>query len=174
MKYAISSRIIHWLMAAIIIFLLGLGIYMADFLSKDATNRMEIYSLHKSLGVMALALIFVRIINRFINKPPALPDSLPKIEKITAHLVHIALYLLMIIIPLSGYLMSNAAGYPVGFFGIEMPFLLERNFNLAPIFHKTHKFAAYFMIATLSLHILGALKHRFFDKKENDVLKRMV
>jgi cytochrome b561 len=174
MKYHIVSRVIHWLMALIILFLLGLGIYMTDFLSKEAPNRMEIYNLHKSLGVMVLILVFVRIINRFANKPPALPDSLPKFEKIAAHLAHIALYLLMILVPLSGYLMSNSFGYPVNFFSIQLPFLVQQNFELGNLFHNAHWILAYSLIAILALHILGVIKHRFFDKTENDVLKRMI
>jgi cytochrome b561 len=161
-------------MAAIILFLLGLGIYMADFLDKEAPNRMDIYSLHKSLGVIALILIAIRIFNRFINKAPALPNSFPKIEKFAAHLAHISLYLLMIIMPLSGYLMSNSFGYPVHLFGIEMPFLVEQNSVLGNIFHETHWIAAYLMIAVLILHIAGVIKHRFFDNPENNVLKRMI
>lgn len=174
MKYHIFSRILHWFMAVAILFLLGLGIYMADFLPKESPNRMAIYDLHKSLGVMILILVFVRIINRFANKPPALPDSLPKFEKIAANLAHFALYLLMILVPLSGYLMSNSFGYPVHFFSIEMPFLIKQNFELSGIFHNAHWIFAYSLIAVLALHILGIIKHRFFDKPENDVLKRMI
>lgn len=174
MKYPLSSRILHWLMALIIIFLLGLGIYMADFLQADSPNRMEIYSLHKSLGVMILILVAIRLINRVIFPAPALPISLSKFEKIGAHLAHVALYLLMILIPLSGYLMSNSFGYPVHFFSVEMPFLIEKNLELAPVFAELHEIFAYSLIAVLGLHILGVIKHRFFDSAENDVLKRIL
>lgn len=173
-KYHITSRIIHWLMAAIIIFLLGLGIYMAQFLPKDALNRAEIYGLHKSLGALALVLILVRIINRSINKSPALPKAMNKFEKIAAHIAHGALYLLMIIVPLSGYLMSNYFGYPVAFFGIQLPFLVAQNPEIGKIFHEIHEIAPYVLIAVLVAHVAGVVKHRFFDKPENDVLKRMV
>lgn len=174
MKYALTSRILHWFMAIVILFLLGLGIYMTDFLSKEAANRMEIYNLHKSLGVMVLILIFIRIVNRLIYKAPALPESLPKFEKILANLGHFGLYILMILVPLSGYLMSNSFGYPVHFFGIEMPFLIEKNFDHGKLFSEAHELSAFTLLGLIALHILGALKHRFFDKPENDVLKRMV
>lgn len=173
-KYALSSRILHWTMAAVIIFLLGLGIYMAEFLNKESPNRMEIYNLHKSLGVLVLLLVAVRIINRFIKKAPALPKNMVKIEKIASHIVHAALYILMILVPLSGYLMSNSFGYPVHFFTFEMPFLIGTNFEIGKIFAETHEISAYTLLALIALHFLGALKHRFFDKPENDVLKRMV
>lgn len=174
-KYQISSRILHWIMAAIIIFLLALGIYMADFLPKDAPNRMEFYNLHKSFGVLALILIIVRIINRAVFTPPSLPETINKLEQKLAYLAHILLYLLMVLVPLSGYLMSNSFGYPVNLFGFKMPFLIEKNADLGKIFHETHEIAPYILIIVLLLHIAGVIKHRYFDKnKENDVLKRMV
>jgi len=174
MKYHISSRIIHWLMAFLIIGLLSLGIYMDNFLSHDAPNRFEIYSLHKSFGVIALVLIFVRIFNRFIQLTPALPEGLPKIEKIAAKITHFALYILMILMPLSGYLMSNSFGFEVHLFSLKMPNLIAVNPRIGGYFSMIHLYSAYTMIALLSLHIVGALKHRFFDKPENDVLKRML
>ncbi len=174
MKYPLSSRVLHWLMAAIIIFLLALGIYMADFLSKETPNRIEIYSLHKSLGVMVLVLVVIRIINRFIFKSPILPDSISQIEKIVTHIAHAALYLLMIALPLSGILMSNSFGYPVYFFGIELPIMIQKNPELAPAIHQSHTIFGYLLITVITLHIFGAIKHRFFDKPENDVLKRII
>ncbi len=147
---------------------------MTEFLSKEAPNRMEIYNLHKSFGVLVLILIIIRIINRLYKKPPALPATMPKLEIMGAHLVHILLYILMIIVPLSGYLMSNSFGFPVNFFSYEMPFLIEKNFDYGRIFSQTHKVASYVLLGTIALHFLGALKHRFFDRPEHDVLKRML
>ena len=173
-KYPLPSRILHWLMAAIILTLLSLGIYMSEFLPKDATNRMAVYNLHKSLGVMALVLIFFRIINRLIHKAPALPQSISKLEITLAHLCHFTLYFLMIIIPLSGYLMSNSAGYPAVFFGYELPFLIEKKLELRKFFAETHELSAYSLLGLIAIHISAVIKHRFFDKPENDVLKRMI
>ena len=173
-KYALSSRIIHWLMAVIIIALLGLGIYMTEFLSKEASNKMDIYNLHKSFGVVALILIFLRIINRLVKPAPKLPETIVKSERILAHLGHFGLYVLMVIVPLSGYLMSNSFGYPVHLFSIKMPVIAQTNFDLGKIFAETHEIAAYGLLALVTLHILGVIKHHFFDRPENDVLKRML
>lgn len=161
-------------MAAIILFLLGLGVYMSEFLSKEAPNRLDIYNLHKSLGALVLGLVFVRIINRFIFKAPALPNSLPKFERIAAHLAHVALYLLMIAVPLSGYLMSNLFGYPVHFFSVNLPNIVEANPDLGMKINESHGVFAYILLGIIALHVAGAIKHRFFDKPENDVLKRMI
>lgn len=173
-KYPLSSRILHWLMALLILGMLGIGIYMTDFLPKDSPNHLKIYELHKSFGVMVLILVFIRIFNRLITKVPPLPETISKIEKILAHLGHFALYALMILIPLSGYLMSNSFGFPVHFFGIEMPFLVEKNFEHGKIFAEAHEILAYTLIAVIVLHIAAVVKHRYFDKPENDVLKRMI
>lgn len=174
MKYALSSRVIHWLMATIILFLLGLGIYMTKILPKDSPNHLQVYELHKSFGVLVIALIVIRIINRFIKKAPPLPDTMPKYEQILAHLGHFGLYVLMIAVPLSGFLMSNSFGFAVKFFGIELPLLLESNFDHGKIFAEAHELSAYALLGLMLAHVAAVIKHRFFDKPENDVLKRMI
>lgn len=173
-KYPLPSRIIHWLMAAIILFLLGLGIYMTKILPKDAPNHLEVYNLHKSLGAVILILVFIRIFNRLINKAPALPPTLAKSEQILSHLGHFGLYVLMICVPLSGYLMSNSFGFPVHLFALELPVLIERNFELGKFFILAHEFCAYGLLGLVTIHVLAVIKHRFFDLPENNVLKRMI
>jgi cytochrome b561 len=172
-KYPFLSRAIHWLMAVLIIFLLALGFYMSDFLPKDSESRFAIYHFHKSLGVIALIFIIIRIINRLASKVPPLPDTMPKYEVILSKLAHFALYILMLVMPISGYLMSNYFGFPVILFKYPMPFLVEKNFELGNLFAKTHGIAAYTLVTILFLHILAVIKHRLFDKPEHDVLKRM-
>ncbi len=161
-------------MAVVILFLLGLGIYMTEILANDSPHHLQVYELHKSFGVIALALIAIRIINRLVKKAPPLPDSMPKYEQILAHLGHFGLYILMILVPLAGFLMSNSFGFAVKFFGIELPLLISTNFEQGKIFAAAHKFGAYALIALIAAHIGAVLKHRFFDQKENDVLKRMI
>ncbi|MFT6258475.1 MAG: cytochrome b561 [Rickettsiales bacterium] len=173
-KYHISLRIIHWAMALIIISLLALGFYMEDFLDKSSPNRAFIYGLHKSFGALVLFLIALRIIFRIVKSAPPLPDSIGKKSRKLAHFVHISLYLLMIFMPLSGYLMSNAFGYPVHMFGIEMPMLIETNVKIGNFFAEVHEVLGFTFAAVLCLHISGAVKHRFFEKPENNVLKRMI
>lgn len=174
MKYAKSSRIIHWLMAAIIFVALATGIYMTNK-ELDVDFRQSIYNFHKSIGVVIFILIIYRIINRFVNKPPKLPSSISPIEQKLAKIGHFALYLLMITTPISGYLMSSYAGFNVIFFGIEIPNILSQgNLEIAQIFLEIHEVSAFSLLGVIVLHILGALKHRFYDKPENDVLNRII
>ena len=173
MKYHLSIRILHWLMALIIISMLTLGFYMAG-LDREAPNKMFLYDLHKSFGVTIFLLVAIRISCRLLTKIPPLPNTMSKLIKISAHFVHYFLYLLMILMPLSGYLMSSFAGYPVAIFSITLPNFVEKNIPKAEFFHDSHTFLAYVIITLLVLHILAAIKHRFFDLKENNILPRII
>jgi cytochrome b561 len=161
-------------MALLIPSILAVGIYMTEFLPKDSPNHLQVYELHKSFGVLALILIAIRILNRLLNKAPALPASMPKIEQILSHLGHFGLYILMIAVPLSGFLMSNSFGFPVKFFSIELPRMIGTNFEYGKIFAAAHELCAYGLLALIAIHVLAVIKHRFFDRPEHDVLKRMI
>ena len=174
MKYHLLSRIFHWVMALLIIFMIGFGVYIADFIGEDSTNRYTLFDLHKSFGVLVLILLSLRIVNRFLNHPPALPQTIKKNERILAHLGHFGLYALMLIVPLSGYLMSNSYGFEVKFFGVLLPFITSLDIDNAKIFSEVHEISAYILAGLIAIHIIAVIKHRFFDQKENDVLNRML
>ncbi|MES2676851.1 MAG: cytochrome b [Pseudomonadota bacterium] len=173
-EYHPSMKIIHWTMAVIIIGLLALGFYMAEFMDKESANRMLIYNLHKSFGALVLFLVVIRIFVRMQRSAPPLPDSIDLLTQALSHLVHMILYALMILMPMSGYLMSNYFGYPVHLFGLQLPMLVSPNPDLGKLCANAHEFFGFSFVAVLGLHILGVIKHRFFDKPENDVLKRMI
>ncbi len=171
-KYHKISKIFHWLMAILVFGQVFGGIYMVHFMSQSS-NRFEIYNLHKSFGAILLILIFLRVFNRLINKPPKLPNTISKIEQNIGHLVHYSLYLLMILIPLSGYLMSNSYGFDVNLFNITLPNLMDRNYELAGYFSAAHKYLGYTILLFICLHIAGTIRHVFFDRQENNILKRI-
>ena len=173
-EYHPLMKIIHWTMAVIIIGLLGLGFYMTELLGKDSSNRMFIYDLHKSFGVLVLFLIVIRIVVRIQRSAPPLPDSINLLTQVLSHLVHMTLYVLMILMPLSGYLMSNYFGYPVHLFGLKLPMLVSENPDLGKFCAAAHEFLGFTLLAVLGLHIFGVVKHRFFDKAANNILKRML
>ena len=173
-KYHLSARIMHWTMSIIILSLLALGFYMANFMSPEAPNKMMIYNLHKSFGALVMFLVVGRIFIRFAHQVPALPSSMSMIVQKSAHLAHIALYVLMVFMPLSGYLMSNFFGYSVHLFGLPLPMLVEKNVEMGKFCADAHEFLGFSFVAVLALHIAGVVKHRFFDRPEHDVLKRMI
>lgn len=173
-KYHILIRILHWLMAIMILSLIAVGWYM-EGLPKEAAGRGDLYSLHKSFGVTILALLFIRIAIRLTKGAPDLPDSIPYIIRKAAHAVHYLIYILMFSVPLAGIMMSNMYGYPVKWFGYKLPFMFPENKELAYIAKESHGILAYALLALVAFHIAGAIKHRFFEKNpKNDVLNRML
>lgn len=171
MNYTKTAKVLHWLMAILLFGLLALGFYMHDLpLSPD---KLKLYSWHKWAGVTAFLLVALRLTWRIAHRPPALPDSMPKIMQFAAHAGHLMLYLLMIAIPLSGWLMSSAKGFQTVYFGVlPIPDLLDKNKEVGDLLALVHKSLNLLFIAVLAGHIGAALKHHFIDK--DDILTRML
>jgi cytochrome b561 len=171
MTYTKTAKALHWLMAILLFGLLALGFYMHDLpLSPD---KLKLYSWHKWAGVTAFLLLAVRLFWRLTHRPPALPDSMPKLMQFAAHAGHLLLYALMIAIPLSGWLMSSAKGFQTVYFGLlPIPDLLDKNKELGDLLGIVHKSLNLLFVAVLAGHIGAALKHHFIDK--DDILTRML
>jgi len=168
-KYNLTQRILHWAMALIIIFLLIIGFLMQDF---PGDIKYTYYGLHKSLGVLILIMFFIRGFARIKHGAPALPKKFAKWEVKLSHAVHHLLYLLMFLMPLSGWIMSNAKGHSVKLFMFKMPDLVEKNKVLGDFARDAHGYVAWLLIAILVLHFAGVVKHLVLDKE--NILKRMV
>ncbi len=175
-KYNLTSRVFHWLIALMIFVLFGVGLYMSG-LPDDHPSRGSLYGLHKASGFLLIWLVVARILwTAVLTRAPAMPDALPardvKIHKAVIGL----LYLLMLIVPVSGFLMSTFAGFPVDFFGLfEVPLLFEKNRQLGGFFHEVHEYAPWLLMGLVVLHVLGAVRHRLADPGgPTDVLKRML
>lgn len=173
-KYPIIMRILHWLMALLIIGLLCLG-FMFERLPEDADYMLSLYKLHKSFGVVALILIIVRLAVRLSQTIPPLPEALSSTEKLVAHWAHRILYLGMVIMPLSGFIMSSATPerYGVELFGWRLPDLPPSQI-VSDVAHSMHGLFAWPLALLILVHIAGVIKHRWFDKNGTDVLPRML
>jgi cytochrome b561 len=173
--YGLVSKALHWLLAIMILTLIGVGMYMTD-LDKDAPARAQIYSLHKAFGVTVLGLVLLRVAWIKLSAPPRLPAGLRHWENVLSRVVKVLLYILMLLTPVAGYLMSNAAGKPINWFGlVEMPALLGEDKQWREILGELHEVFAFSMLGLVGLHVAGALKHRFIDKDPRlDVLTRML
>lgn len=169
--YTGTAKALHWLMAILIFGLLALGFYMQDLpLSPD---KLQYYSWHKWAGVTAFLLLGLRLLWRVTHRPPALPDSMPKIMQFAAHAGHLMLYGLMLAIPLSGWLMSSAKGFQTVWFGVlPIPDLLEKNKELGDLLQTVHMSLNLLFVTVLAGHIGASLKHHFIDK--DDILTRML
>ena len=173
-RYGQVSRLLHWLMALLILTMIGVGAYMTD-LDKEDPLRAQLYTLHKEIGVTLLALAVIQILWILASRPPVLPAALQRWEVILAKSTTGLLYLLMLATPIAGYLMTNTGGKPVSYFGLlDLPALMGENHDLHEFLEEAHGFLAFSMLALVGLHVAGAIKHRLIDRDpEADVLKRM-
>jgi len=171
-RYGQVSRMLHWTTAILFIFLIPTGIF-SSMIPEDAWYRTEYSVVHKTIGFIVFGLFIARIIWNKKSKRPDLDNSLKPNERKMAHMAHIALYLLMFFIPITGYIMTSLHGYPSWFFIWELePFLSESEaYKFWGLFHKY--LLQYLIYIILGGHILGALKHHFIDK-HTKALKRMV
>jgi cytochrome b561 len=174
-RYSGLSRALHWLSALIIFALIVVGWYMAGLEDNDP-SRAGIYALHKSMGVLTVFLLVARLAWLRANPGPELPAVFNAKEKRITKGVQSLLYLLLLLVPMSGYVMSTAAGYPVSFFGLfPMPTLIGESKAIAGFAHEAHEILAYSILALVALHMAGAIKHRLTNKGgEADVLARML
>ena len=161
--YTATAKILHWLMALLLFAMLGLGFYMSDL--PLSPQKLQLYSWHKWAGVSAFILLVIRLAWRITHQPPALPPHMPKIHQWAAHLGHGALYVLMLVIPLSGWLMSSAKGFQTVWFGVlPIPDLIEKNKELGAVLVEVHELLNIILIVVLVAHIAAAVKHHILDK----------
>jgi cytochrome b561 len=168
-RFGIVSISLHWIIALLIIGMLFVGLYMADL--PKGPEKLKFYGWHKEFGMLILALLMMRLTWRLSNVTPTL--NIPRWERIAARAAHWALYVLMFAMPITGWLVTSAAGLPVSFFGLfVIPVLIEPNKELKHVFAILHEYIAYGLIAVICLHVAAALKHEFIDK--DDILRRML
>lgn len=180
-RYNAVAMIIHWLTALTVIGLLVVGNIMAD-LPRTDPMKLDLYNWHKSFGVTVLLLTLIRLAWRLTHKPPALPEEMPGWEKRVAHAAHWLFYLMLLGVPLLGWIMVSAAprSVPTFLFGlVEWPHLsfladmeIEQKKAFHEVFEDLHAAAAYTMAGLIVLHIGAALRHHFLLK--DNVLRRML
>jgi cytochrome b561 len=170
-RYRPSQRLLHWLMAIVIVSALAIGLY-CSYLTPGVPLRRALLDVHKSLGMTALFLIAIRLPLRLSLGEPAYQRPLGVFNHLAARGAHILLYALMILMPLAGYTTSAAGGHDLPWFGLfQWPNLLPLDKGLERTAAEIHEYGAYCLYAVVSLHILAALWHHFVRKDE--VLKRM-
>ncbi|NRB40295.1 MAG: cytochrome b [Pseudomonadales bacterium] len=168
--YGWISIALHWLMALMIFGMFGLGLYMVELTYYDAWYKGSL-ELHKSLGMLLLLLWMARIIWRVINISPAeLPG--PRWEQLSGQVMHMALYAVMLLLMLSGYLISTADGLAITVFELlpvpALPWSIENQEDIAG---EIHEILAWLLIVMAAVHALAAIKHQLINKDGG--LKRM-
>ncbi len=162
---------LHWLMLLLFIGVYG-SIELRELFEKGSDPREMLKSWHFMLGLLLFALVLPRIAARVSGPTPAITPEPEKIQQLAAKLLHLALYVLMIAMPISGYLLLSAAGKPIPFFGLELPALIDTNKELAKQIKEVHEFvgsAGYFLIGA---HFVAALYHHFIVR--DNTMTRML
>lgn len=171
-RYSMPVIVVHWLMAIGLLSAFGMGLYMVD-IPGITPLKMKLFNWHKWLGVSLLAVLGLRVLLRLGSKAPAHLAHWDNKTVLLVKLGHLALYGVMLAVPVLGYLYSMAAGYPVVWFGvIELPVLLERNEQLSLLFQRLHELSAYGLVFLVLGHVAMALKHHVLNKE--GVLGRMI
>jgi len=179
LKYSSVAMILHWLIALAVIFMLFWGRYMTG-LPKGAFERLEAFQLHQSIGLSILMLTLVRIVWRLWHPVPPKPEGLKPWEQNLRKATHIGFYVLLIIIPLSGWSVASTSslGVPIEYFGqFDWPFIstltdINNKQDVHEAFEEVHEYLGWGMIALIGLHLAGILKHTFILK--DALLRRMI
>ena len=190
-KYTKTAVILHWLIGFGIIFMFLFGWYMEDLpkeapkvmsfdlfdlgiytwqLSAEVSTRTFYFNLHKSLGISILALIIFRVFWTLTHPAPSLIKTMKVWEKKLASATHHALYLIMVLVPVSGVAMAVYSKYGIKWFGIPLAEGLGDD-AMRDIFKESHEIIGIILLLLLGLHILAVLKHTFVYK--DGTLKRM-
>jgi cytochrome b561 len=164
-KYDRVQIILHWLIALIILAMIGLGLYMVELPKQselppdEESVRAFYFLLHKSLGLTSAMLIVIRVIWRSTHKAPELPATINKWQKKAAGVVQGLLYTVMIAMPISGFLQSMYSSYDTKFWGIVLPRLAEADSVMRETFSEVHEILAFTFIALIILHLAAVIKH---------------
>lgn len=170
-RFGSLTKLLHW--AIFVLFCTQFTlIYTKRTFPENSPESTQFMLLHISFGVLVLVLALFMIFWRNVGTRPIMPMNMSNLEIFFAKLVHFLLYLSMLVMPITGYLMSTLAGYDVAFFGWNLPNFFAKNEGLAEIFFKTHVFSSYVIIGLVSLHVIASLYHHFIRK--DNVLRRML
>lgn len=170
-RWGAISQLLHWVVALLIIAVAIIGLTMDEL--PRGLRKIEVYALHKSLGLTVLALVALRLAWRLhAGTPRDIPDT-PRWQSRVAHFTHVLLYVLMFTLPLSGWLLNSAAGYPLQWFGqFNLPPLSMRSEDLRDLAEDVHEAGFYVLLALVAAHIAAAFHHHLF--RRDAVLSRML
>jgi cytochrome b561 len=156
-RFTAPQRFVHWLMAVCILAMLFIGVGM---MSTVMPKYLTLVSIHKPLGITILVLALIRLALRVRYGAPPLPAGMPEPMKLAAVLSHYAFYVLMIGMPLLGWGMLSAAGYPIVLFdGVRLPAILPQSDSLHTLLWNGHYYLAFAFFALVLLHVAAALFH---------------
>ena len=177
-RYGAVAQAMHWLIVALIITQYTLA-KLAESAGADkaahpaaALQQLALLARHKSVGLTIFALAVLRLLWRWYSPPPPLPVTMPRWQTYIAKLTHYAFYALLLLLPMSGLVMSAASNYPVSYFGLfTIPNVVAPDETLKDIMKERHHMLFDILVVVAVVHVVAALKHHFVDR--DDVLRRM-
>jgi cytochrome b561 len=171
-RYTATAIGLHWLIAFGIFAAFGLGLYMTGIPGLTPT-KLKLYSWHKWLGVTIFVVAVLRVLWRATHAAPAVAPGTPAWQARAAAAAHHLLYVLILVVPITGYLYSSSAGVPVVYLGLwKLPPLIEASDTLKPILRLAHVWLNYLMAGIVVVHAAAAIKHQIVDR--DGTLGRMI
>ncbi len=167
--YGRTARILHWLTAILLVGSFALGISMTRFVGDD--QKLRVYGWHEWVGVTIFAVTLARLVWRLVHRPP--PLELPWIERVGARSVYAAMYVVLLVQPIVGWVMSTAFGFPVVYLGlVPLPQIVEADRELAERLQPIHFSLAMVLVALFAAHMGGVLFHHLI--RQDGILQRML
>lgn len=167
--YSRPAMVLHWTVALLLATMAALGWFMMTI--EDAPGSIWYFDLHRSLGLVFAVLVALRLVWRLTHRPEPLPAILPAWQLRIAHWTQFLLYVLMVLMPVTGYLGASYSKKGVQFFGINTPHWALENHNLAEQFYGIHSLLIWVLTGLVVLHVAGSFKHLLVDK--DSVFQRM-
>lgn len=164
-RYTLAQRLLHWLIALIVFGLLAIGLTFMSLgyegtvnsFGQETTN--QLYTYHKSFGILLFMLMILRLALRRASPPPPYDPPLTRAVRVVSGGTHLLLYLLLLAMPIGGALATATGGFPVQFFNFELPALLPKNEALSAQLFQLHGIGGLIVLALLVLHIGAAIRH---------------
>ena len=171
-EYGLIARVFHWVSVVVVAAMFAVGTWMVELTYYNPWYKTAPHY-HKSVGIIFAIFIVMRLVWRFVEIKPRPLSSHSNFERVTAHWVHIVIYVLLFSLFLSGYFISTIEGEGIQVFNwFTVPSLIQGEGELSDIAGEIHELLGWTLVGLVSLHALAALKHHLIDK--DDTLRRMI
>lgn len=169
-RYGSVAQFLHWAVVALLAVQVTLGLVAHEL--PAGFERLVLMSRHKSLGITILGIALLRLLWRFVDRPPP-PPAMPRWQAVAARVSHWSLYVLLFALPITGWLTSSAANRPVSWWGlVQLPDFVAPDKDLKETFEEVHEFLVKLLYVLVGVHVAAALKHQFLDR--DGLLRRML
>ena len=170
-KWGAIAKLFHWVIAALVLFMIIVGLAAVN--APLSPTKLQLFTIHKVTGLGIFILMIARLLWRVINPTPILPPALAGWERAAAKLTHWLLYGLVLLMPISGYVITSAANFPITIFGIfDVPLIVPPDKHTEDLAESVHVLGFFVLAALILLHTAAALRHHFILK--DDILRRML